>query len=113
MQPEKVLNCARCGKKTPLNLIRADTNAKDWICLTCYEIQHKKLKRTSLEDKPSYLRLNKKLKQIGSEVKVKLRCSKCNHSFSASSNSIPKICPNCGKNETIKLVPSSTLVVNK
>ncbi len=126
---EKVISCAQCGKQTQINQIRADSNGKDWICIKCYELQHKKAKRVP---DFSFSRTAEPAQQKTPEFsisrtaqtstikptsitpsKTNFRCLRCNYPFSVHPSNIPKVCPHCGREGTLTQVQSASSILKE
>ncbi len=109
----KTLGCSKCGKQTPMNEIRADLNAKSWVCLSCYEQLSKKSKR--LETGKNIL-ANEYLKETTKKIvplKKTFVCFKCSYQFLGYLDSINKKCPFCGRSGTVKEGISSSAILSE
>ena len=107
MTNEKSTICVKCKKLVPLSKIRADINGKDWVCINCYQMQDKKslvrLRISKLEDPlaKSKLELEGQIKPKKGE-KITVKCDKCSYSFLIAYDAIPKKCPYCANEETLR-----------
>lgn len=103
---EKATICSKCKKLVPMSRIRADSNAKDWVCLDCYKLLGGK-SSTKLRIR-EYDPLEKKKKELESNIKpikglkTSVKCNRCSYTFSVQENQIPNKCPYCAKEGTIR-----------
>jgi len=97
---EKSISCSKCKKVTPLNEIRADSSANDWICIECYNSQHKRLQKTSSYQEEIKQSRRSFIKPHQS-IRVKMRCMRCPYVFLVAEDKIPALCPYCGRENTL------------
>ena len=111
---EKTLPCTKCGKSTNLKDIRADLNAKDWICLQCYELQFKRNTK-KIENSKSAIKTTKELQPQSKKLyfKVTLKCGKCKYYFTTDPGYVPKLCPSCGMSKTLAQLPSVSSILRE
>ena len=103
---EKSITCSMCKKLTPIANIRADVNAKDWICKDCYDLQFKKTKKLLKSSVEEILaRQQPKAKEVikaRPALKITVKCSKCSYSFLVNPDNIPITCVYCGREATLR-----------
>lgn len=102
---EKSITCNKCKKLTPIVNIRADVNAKDWICKECYDIQFKKSKKLKSSVEEILARQQPKARDVikpKPALKLTVKCAKCSYSFLVNPDNIPLKCVYCGREGTLR-----------
>ncbi len=88
--------CSQCKAKVPVNTVKANKTGTDWICIECYNKEHK------IKEEPQ-----KSKWQIKEDIKEDKKernyyCTKCTYSFTRKGIFYGK-CPYCGRENTVKM----------
>ncbi len=89
--------CSQCKTKVPTNSVKANRTGTDWICLECYNKEHK----AKLEvQKPKWIGI--KEEQLEDKKERNYYCTKCTYAFTKNGLFYGK-CPYCGRENSVKM----------
>ncbi len=110
--------CPKCKERISAKDLRADKNGSGWICVTCYNNQHKKPIRTSMPTTKVFTENDTFVqpptrktiqRQTNLEREIKYYCTSCKYKFSKKFEYIGR-CPYCDKPAVRKEVSSNELL---
>ena len=99
---ETMISCSKCKGRVPLNDLKADKEGKNWVCTSCYALQHPALRSIQKQgfEKP-VSNIAFKSETLGK--KFKYHCNACKYNFSRNAE-YKGSCPYCDKINTIEKV---------
>ena len=114
---DQKIGCQDCKREVPFKDLRANKTGKGWICLECYAKQHhKKTPETSMSERLERLKdppLKPKIADAPPKGKMQLKCFSCAYKFEAPVGAMSKMCPFCGKKETLERVKSAHEILDE
>ncbi len=105
--------CAKCGSELSLDNMRALPDGKGFVCKSCYDVNSPRLTKSGFADvspleqplresSPPSLSSEKTLGSADSFFDLQeYVCHECGYSFKKNPEFVVKICPYCGKKETV------------
>ena len=92
---DSTIFCSQCKAKVSVRSVKANKTGTDWICMDCYNKEHK-LKAEP--QKPAWIKEEPK----EDKKERKYYCTKCTYAFTKTGLFYGK-CPYCGRENTVKM----------
>ena len=105
-----LISCKSCKKQVSVSQLKADKTGRGFVCLDCYNKQHSKVEKPSKVEE-MYEGIETREIKRPNYTKRGYRCYACNYKFESFSFKEGKMCPYCGRSNTVvKVIPTSQII---